>query len=117
MKQVTFRFQPVISGVTNVFLAGTFNDWNDSKTRMTDSDNDGVGDLCDGCPADPTNDGDGDGLCAGVDNCPLVTNAGQEDGETEDGKAADELIDHADQALYHAKEHGRNQSVCFGDLG
>jgi cyclomaltodextrinase len=42
MKQVTFRFQPVISGVTNVFLAGTFNDWNDSKTRMTDDDGDGV---------------------------------------------------------------------------
>jgi glycosidase len=42
MKQVTFRFQPVISGVTNVFLAGTFNDWNDSKTRMTDDDGDGA---------------------------------------------------------------------------
>jgi len=27
---------------TNVFLAGTFNDWNDSKTRMTDPDGDGV---------------------------------------------------------------------------
>lgn len=42
LKQVTFRFQPVISGVSNVFLAGTFNDWNDSKTRMTDDDGDGV---------------------------------------------------------------------------
>ncbi|HUV37675.1 MAG TPA: alpha amylase N-terminal ig-like domain-containing protein, partial [Patescibacteria group bacterium] len=42
LKQVTFRFQPVISGVQNVFLAGTFNDWNDSKTRMTDDDGDGV---------------------------------------------------------------------------
>ena len=42
MKQVTFRFQPVISGVTNVFLAGTFNDWNDSKTRMMDEDGDGA---------------------------------------------------------------------------
>ena len=26
----------------NVFLAGTFNDWNDSKTRMSDADGDGV---------------------------------------------------------------------------
>ncbi|MCK4549408.1 MAG: hypothetical protein KAU49_04535, partial [Candidatus Krumholzibacteria bacterium] len=42
MKQVTFRFQPVISGVTNIFLAGTFNDWNDSKTKMTDEDGDGA---------------------------------------------------------------------------
>ncbi|MFH1754552.1 MAG: alpha-amylase family glycosyl hydrolase [Candidatus Latescibacterota bacterium] len=42
LKQVTFRFQPVISGVTNVFLAGTFNDWNDSKVRMTDEDGDGA---------------------------------------------------------------------------
>lgn len=42
LKQVTFRFQPVISGVENVFLAGTFNDWNDSKTRMTDEDGDGA---------------------------------------------------------------------------
>lgn len=42
LKQVTFRFQPVISGVQNVFLAGTFNDWNDSKTRMTDDDGDGA---------------------------------------------------------------------------
>lgn len=42
LKMVTFRFQPVISGVSNVFLAGSFNDWNDSKTRMTDDDGDGV---------------------------------------------------------------------------
>jgi glycosidase len=42
LKQVTFRFQPVISGVQNVYLAGTFNDWNDSKTRMTDVDGDGA---------------------------------------------------------------------------
>jgi len=39
---VEFRFTPVISGIQNVFLAGTFNDWNDSKTRMTDADNDGT---------------------------------------------------------------------------
>ncbi len=42
LKQVRFRFQPVISGVQNVFLAGTFNDWNDSKTRMSDENGDGV---------------------------------------------------------------------------
>ena len=42
LKKVTFSFQPVISGVSNVFLAGSFNDWNDSATRMTDDDGDGV---------------------------------------------------------------------------
>ena len=28
LRSVEFRYTPVISGVTNVFLAGTFNDWN-----------------------------------------------------------------------------------------
>jgi len=42
MRSVEFKFTPVISGVSDVFLAGTFNDWNDSKTRMTDPDNDGT---------------------------------------------------------------------------
>jgi len=41
VKVVTFRFKPG-KAVSNVFLAGTFNDWNDSKTRMTDADGDGV---------------------------------------------------------------------------
>jgi glycosidase len=42
LKEVVFRFQPKIGGFQNVFLAGTFNDWNDSKTRMTDDDGDGA---------------------------------------------------------------------------
>ncbi len=42
VREVKFSFQPVISGVQNVFLAGTFNDWNESKTRMTDNDGDGT---------------------------------------------------------------------------
>ena len=42
MRSVEFRYTPVISGVQNVFLAGTFNDWNDSKTRMSDADSDGT---------------------------------------------------------------------------
>ncbi len=42
MRAVEFRYTPVISGVGNVFLAGTFNDWNDAKTRMTDGDGDGT---------------------------------------------------------------------------
>ena len=42
MRSVEFKYTPVISGVSNVFLAGTFNDWNDSNTRMTDPDEDGA---------------------------------------------------------------------------
>jgi glycosidase len=42
MRSVEFAFTPVISGITNVFLAGTFNDWNDSKTPMLDADKDGT---------------------------------------------------------------------------
>ena len=42
MRSVEFSYTPVISGVTNVYLAGTFNDWNDSKTKMSDADNDGT---------------------------------------------------------------------------
>ena len=42
LRSVEFAFTPVISGVSNVFLAGTFNDWSDSKTRMVDADKDGT---------------------------------------------------------------------------
>jgi len=42
LKKVTFQFQPVISGVEHVFLAGTFNDWSDSSNRMSDEDGDGI---------------------------------------------------------------------------
>jgi|GEM_PF-532030 len=44
-----------------------------------DTDNDGVGDVCDACITDPVNDDDGDGLCGLVDNCDSVANPLQED--------------------------------------
>ena len=34
-----------------------------------DADNDGLGDLCDPCPNDPGNDGDGDGVCTSDGDC------------------------------------------------
>ena len=44
-----------------------------------DTDEDGMGDVCDACPADPDNDIDKDGICGDVDNCPAVSNAKQFD--------------------------------------
>ena len=42
LRSVTFAFQPVISGVNEVMLAGTFNDWNVGATPMTDPDGNGI---------------------------------------------------------------------------
>lgn len=41
-RSVTFRYQPVISGVGEVFVAGSFNDWNVGATPMSDADGDGT---------------------------------------------------------------------------
>ena len=42
-------------------------------------DGDSFGDPCDLCPIDPLNDADTDGFCANVDNCPTISNPGQQD--------------------------------------
>ncbi len=42
LKSVTFKFQPVIGGVQNVYIAGTFNDWIDNKDRLSDEDGNGI---------------------------------------------------------------------------
>ena len=52
-----------------------------SGSRGSGGSADGVGDGCDSCPTDPGNDVDGDGLCAGSDNCPDVSNPAQVDGD------------------------------------
>ena len=44
-----------------------------------DIDHDGIPDDIDLCPFDQKNDEDGDGFCAGQDNCPRIFNDGQED--------------------------------------
>jgi len=73
----------VCDGVDNCPAAANFD--------QADADSDGVGDDCDACPSDPDNDADGDSICLGsgfnwpklgdLDNCPVVANPGQEDGD------------------------------------
>jgi hypothetical protein len=50
-----------------------------SNAGQLDSDSDGPGDACDGCPHDENDDIDSDGMCGDVDNCPVDSNPGQDD--------------------------------------
>lgn len=50
------------------------------NSDQSDMDSDGIGDLCDSCPNDFFNDADGDGICGDVDNC-VNFNPGQEDSD------------------------------------
>ncbi|NOK19350.1 amidohydrolase family protein [Corallococcus carmarthensis] len=59
-----------------------------ANADQKDTDGDGKGDLCDGCPADATtcaaqdpSDFDYDGITAPTDNCPLVVNVDQKDAD------------------------------------
>ena len=36
--EVTFIYQPLIGGKHNIFLAGDFNDWSESATKMNEKD-------------------------------------------------------------------------------
>jgi streptogramin lyase len=61
---------------------------------QADSDLDGIGDDCDDCPYDYSNDVDGDGLCADVDNCPNYPNIEQLDADEDGiGDACDDCND------------------------
>ena len=51
-----------------------------SNPGQEDADSDGVGDVCEGCPA-PEHDDDNDGICSGQDNCPDDANTNQLDAD------------------------------------
>jgi MYXO-CTERM domain-containing protein len=48
-----------------------------------DADSDGMPDGCDVCAMDEENDADGDGACESDDNCPLLANPDQSDGNAD----------------------------------
>ena len=60
---------------------GSDNCPNTYNPGQQDGDGDGIGNVCDLCPNDASNDADGDGVCGGVDNCPTTYNPGQQDAD------------------------------------
>ena len=106
MSQVTAAFTaPATAANTDTDGDGWVNStdrchtvWDDTNA---DSDGDGLGDACDGAPADGLAGGDvdADGIDGLLDNCPAVANAGQADADG-DGKGDACDIAPADGVLY-----------------
>jgi hypothetical protein len=89
----TISNPPCVDSFFDVFVTiddadgdGVCNDGTDNcpgtaNAGQEDADGDSIGDACDACPNDATNDADADGVCEDVDNCPGVFNPGQTDSD------------------------------------
>ncbi len=76
-----------------------------------DDDNDGLDDPLDPCPLSKVNDPDLDSLCGDVDNCPLVNNPDQADGDGDlIGDACDTCV-----AIYNADHQEDSDGDGLGD--
>ena len=65
-----------------------------------DTDDDTVGDVCDACPLDADNDVDGDAVCGEVDLCPAVSDPDQLDADQDGaGDACDACPNDPDKVL------------------
>ncbi len=87
----------------------------DANPGQADADADGVGDLCDPCPADASDDSDGDGVCDGVDVC-----AGGDDALDIDGDGVADFCDPCPvDALNDSDGDGSCDAadLCAGDDG
>jgi hypothetical protein len=84
-----------------------------------DADGDGLGDACDPCASDATNDFDADGVCGLADNCPFAWNPSQANNDADaKGNACDTdddndgVVDPADCAPYN-----RSVAAAPGEAG
>ncbi|MBI5787620.1 MAG: thrombospondin type 3 repeat-containing protein [Candidatus Schekmanbacteria bacterium] len=83
---------------------------------QSDSDGDGIGNVCDACPHDAVNDSDGDGICGDLDNCPNKSNPGQTDSDGDGiGDACDNctLVKNSNQRNTNNDGYG---NICDPDI-
>ena len=81
------------------------------------ADGDSLPDFCDVCPVDPENDADGDGICEVDDNCPIIANSGQADGDSDGAGDACDSDDDGDGVADDGDGSGDpDDNYCSGGL-